>query len=284
VLLTQAAVTYANRKYNLDTTQTVTALVTEADQAGLVRWEEFLVAGIDERKLDRQPPAGRFRELPAVFSNERTLNSMKNDFADWIYREKDVIVRANEELGVFAGPGISDEDFLEQCLEAAQAREDVELEKLEAQYRKKLDAVQNRLEKEQSELRADEAELSRRKQAEYTSYAETVFSLFKGRRKSLSSSLSRRNMTAKAQEEVEESQEQISALSSEMEELKGELERQIDALDDLWAAVAEHTSEISVAAAKKNIVVDLFGVAWFPHYYLQVGQETYELPAFAAES
>jgi len=42
-------------------------------------------------------------------------------------------------------------------------------------------------------------------------------------------------------------------------------------------------SEIRVAPYKKNIDVNLFGVAWFPYYMVQVRDDIEEFPAFTVE-
>jgi len=40
---------------------------------------------------------------------------------------------------------------------------------------------------------------------------------------------------------------------------------------------------VPLAPQKKDIFLELFGVAWMPHYLLKVGEETQEIPAFKRE-
>jgi hypothetical protein len=43
------------------------------------------------------------------------------------------------------------------------------------------------------------------------------------------------------------------------------------------------TTEVTIMPKKTDVFVNLFGVAWIPHYIAQTGADTIELPAFGAE-
>jgi hypothetical protein len=47
--------------------------------------------------------------------------------------------------------------------------------------------------------------------------------------------------------------------------------------------VVNDITEVTVAPKKTDEFVRLFGVAWVPHYAVQAGSETIELPAFGEE-
>ncbi|MCA9950199.1 MAG: ATP-binding protein [Anaerolineales bacterium] len=285
VLFAQAEVQFTNRKYNLDTEITIAAIVQEPDKRGNIHWETHMGNGIDPRSLERKPELNaRFTALEAPLSDGRTLRSIKSDFTDWVYREIEVTVRANETLAIYVEPNVSEEKFHALCVEAAEDKQELEVDKLEASYERKIDALKKKLDREERELREDEAELSRRKQNEMTSYAETVFSLFSKRKRSISTAMSKRSMSARAKEDVEESKEEIAALQRELEELQAELEERLEEIEAKWIEIAEDTTEIGVSPYKKDINVDLFGVAWLPYYLLQEGDRFKELAGFAPDS
>ena len=108
VLLAQASVRFLQRKYNLDHEEVRAALVLEPDRRGSARWDDWLIAPLDERSLDRDPaPGATFAALEAPFNNGKLLRALKTDFTDWVYRSTEVSVRANDALKVYAGPQIS---------------------------------------------------------------------------------------------------------------------------------------------------------------------------------
>ncbi|MDX1414540.1 MAG: DUF87 domain-containing protein [Candidatus Promineifilaceae bacterium] len=280
-LLAQADILYVNRKYNLDHEIQVTVLVEDPHERGHVRWDEYRLDAIDSRAFSRGPvPQARFAALEQPLSDSRKLKSLKTDYADWIYGEVSAAVKANETLKVYAGPDVDEEDFEEMCLEAADEKQEQEIDKLEASYKRKIESLEKRLKREERELREDEADLERSKQEEMTSYAETVFSFFGGRKKSLSSAMSKRGKRARAKEDVEESIEEIAEIKEDMAELEDELKEAVAEIEEKWAEIAADVSEIRVSPYKKNIDVNLFGVAWFPYYMVQVGDDIQEFPAF----
>ncbi len=170
------------------------------------------------------------------------------------------------------------------CAEAAEEKEDIEIDKLDARYQRKIDSAQKKLTREERELREDEAALSRRKGEEYSSYAETALGFFGlGRKRSVSSAMSKRSRTARAAEDVEESIEEIAELKGDLADLREELQAELEEIEEKWAEIAADVTEIPVSPYKKDIDVDLFGVAWMPYYLVQVDDNFEEFSAYVPE-
>jgi DNA repair exonuclease SbcCD ATPase subunit len=216
-------------------------------------------------------------------SDAKILSAMQKDFLDWAYRSAQVTVRANEKLKVYAGPEVSQADFRTRCSEAArQGRED-ELQALDKSYDTKLERLEQKISQEERELREDEAEVSQRKLEEYSTHAETLLGLFGGRKRRLSSSLTKRRMTSKAQADVEESKDAIEEYQKQMDEIEQELAQAQEEVNRKWSEIVEDINEIKVKPLKKDVLVELFGVAWFPYHIVQVGENVIELPGYAEE-
>ncbi len=283
VMLAQAHIRYLNRKYNLDHEMLQTILVDSPDRRGVIRWEDFSTAPVDPRRLDTQPdPRARFATLEAPFTEAKILKSMETDFQDWVYRSNQVSVRANEALKVYAGPEVSQAGFRQMCSDEARKERDKELQKAIASYDKKLDTLRDRLVREQRELSEDQTELSQRRMEEVGTHAENILSLFGGRKSSrrLSSSLTKRRLAEQAKADVEESLDAIADYQQQIAALEEEKESAIEEINERWGEIANQTSEITVTPYKKDIILDLFGVAWFPYHLVQVGSEVIELPGF----
>lgn len=284
-LIAQAYIRFRNRKYNLDFETFRTVLVSDPGRRGVVHWEEFTVEPLDARQLDEQPiPDSRFGSLKAPFSEASVLRGMRTDFLDWAYRSSEVKVRVNEKLNVYAGPEISENDFNKMCLEAAEDKREAEIKKIIAAVDKKIERLQDRLEREIQELREDEVELSSRKMEEWGNYAETALSLFGGRKRSLSTSLSKRRMAAKAKADVEESHESIADFERTIKALEQEKDEALQEIKGKWDEVAANYDEIEVSPYKKDVQLDMFGVAWLPYHYVKVDGEVVELPGFGSGS
>jgi hypothetical protein len=280
VLLAQALIRILNRKYGLNMDLQRTAVIPEPDERG-VQWQMFETAVINPRILDRTPePEARFALLEGIFNDERTINALEKDFVDWIYHDTEIPVKLNEFLQVYAGPDIDEDTFAKMRQKAAEERLEAELEKVEERFEKKIESIEKKLDREERELREDEADLARRKQEEMATHAETFLSLFSRRRKSVSSSLTKRRMTDKAQEDVDESIEAIAEFKEELDDLAREMKEALQEVEDKWADIIADTSETAVTPYKKDINPELFGVAWLPYHLIKRENRFEELPAF----
>jgi hypothetical protein len=285
-LLAAANVRFLDRKYGVEAEIQRAALVTDPDRRGALRWENYFFGNFPAKKVERTPePGSRFSALDVPLNDARQITALQRDFADWIYRSVTVTAKANETLKVYAGPDVSQAEFMSACAETAREGRDAEIEKKAAQFDRKIKTLEDKLAREERELREDEAELSHRKMEEMGTHAENVLGLFGGSKSTrrLSSSLTKRRMTEQAKAEVEESLDAIDQYKKELQALERERQAVIDEINSRWGDVVNDTSEVTVAPKKTDIYLELFGVAWVPYYLVESGGGVVELPAFGQE-
>ncbi len=286
VILGQASARLVNLKFKLDIDISKTALVANPDRRGVVRWDNFPSGRIDQSGFDKAPdPQARFASLDAPLNDAKMMNALQKDFLEWSYHAAQVTVRANESLDVYAGPETTEGDFHAQCSKAAQQASDDELRKASSTYDTKLRALQDKLEHEQAALKQDQAELSSRKIEVLGSAAETVAGLLGfGRKRSLSSSISKQRMASHAKGDVDEAVNMIKDYQEQIAAIEQEKAAAVKEVNDKWAKVASQVSEIPISAQKKDILLDFFGVAWMPYHLAKLNDQTFELPGFSASS
>jgi len=285
-LLASARARILDRKLGVDSEIARTVLVASLDKRGSIRWEDYLYAGPSLDDVDTASvPSARFGTIDAPLNDTKLMTSLQKDFADWVYRTSSVKARANQALKVFAGPDVSQAEFMKACSDAARDARDAEIEKKTATLERQLRTLEDKLAREERELREDESELSHRKVEEAGTHLENLTGLFGGRRKSsrLSSSLTKRRMTEHAKAEVEESLDAIDMIKRQIAEVSKRREEVITELNDKWGQAVGNTSEVTVAPKKADVFVSLFGVAWMPYYIVKTNTGMMELPAFGAE-
>ncbi len=284
-LLAAAQVRLLDRKYGVDTEITRAALVNSLDSRGIVRWDEYAYRGPSLDKVETMPSASaRFGTIDSPLNNAKLMTALQKDFTDWIFRNSEVTARANLKLKVFGGPDVSQAEFMKACSDAARDGRDVELEKKAAAIDKKIKSLEDKLFREERELQQDEEDLRNRNIETGLSGAEAVAGLFGlGRKKSLSTSVSKYRMAQNAKEDVRESEDAITKFKKDIADLQRQREEIEASVNDSWGSVVNEISEISIKPKKTDIYVNIFGVAWMPYYTVQAGSETLELPAFGAE-
>lgn len=286
-LLLQADVLYTDRKGSFSEHKRYASLLTDASKKGAIRFEKSIIDPIDPDDLETQAEAdARFGDLDPVYQNARKLSPIQKKYVDFIYRSAELPLFENKKLKLTSFPNESAQEFHDRCEDAADELEDVEVDKIQTRYEKQIDRLKDKLRKEERDLSEDEAKLSALKMETMVNYAQTLGNLASnffggGRRRSsrLSSSLSKRRQQASAKAAVEESIEEIAELRRDLEELAREHEQELIEIDEKWAEVVAQTSEISVSPMKKNIEIELFGVAWHPHWLARVNGRVKTVPA-----
>jgi hypothetical protein len=284
VLLAQASTRLVSLKYKIDMDVFKTALVESPDRRGVVRWEQYQSAHIEPSILDQAPdPQARFATLELPLSDAKVMNSLEKDFLDWAYRTSEVMLRANEALKVYAGPDTSEGEFRTQCSDTARKASETEAKKVAASFDSKLRTLQTRLEREQRELDQDKEDLSNRKLEEAgTGLANVAGLLGFGRKRSLTTSLTKRRMTSQAKSDVQESVEAIKDLEKQIADIEVGKMAAVQAVNDKWGEVVSDVIEIPITAQKKDVLLDFFGVAWMPYHLVKIGEIQEELPGFAS--
>ncbi len=284
VLLAAARIRYLERKYGVDSEFVRAALVTKPDRRGVVRWEDFPYHGPSLEKIETTPAPvqASFALLEPPLNDVKTMNALQRDFTDWLYRTTSIKVRANEMLKVYAGPDVSQAEFMKACAETAREARDAEVAKVTAQFDRQLKSLRDKLEREERELQMDQEELSQRKIEEIGTHAENVFGMLTGSRSSrrVSTSLTKRRLTAQAKADVDESVQAIAQYKREIAQLEQLRQQAVEEVQQRWGDVVNKSSEITLTPKKTDIYVHLFGVAWAPYYLVEASGQTFELPAF----
>ena len=284
-LMASAQVRLLDRKLGVDSEVTRAVFVPSVEKRGSVRWEEYVFNSHALESAETSPaPSSRFGAIDSPLNDVKLMASLQKDFADWVFRNSSVQARANESLKVYAGPDVSRAEFMRACSDAASQKRDAEIAKTAAPLDRQLKTLQDKLAREERELAEDQVEHEHRKWEERGNLAELGASLIGlGRKKSLSSQLSKRRLTERAKAEVQESIDAIAQFKNQIAELEKKRETTISGINERWGSVVNDITEVTVTPKKTDVFVNLFGVAWTPHYVVRTGMETMELPAFGEE-
>jgi hypothetical protein len=266
MLLAQAHITIRNRKYGVDTAVTRTILTAVTNVDGRVPWHEGQIEPVSREILPTAPLAeAQFGPLPAPLCQPVTMRRMQQDWVDWLAQHTEVLVQANELLGLYAGPDVPARQFHQMCLEAVQPKIETEMQKAAIPHDRQINTLRQKITREQRELEGDQADLSHSKQKEALTHTKTVLGIFgRGRSKRIEQSHRQRRLTEKAAAEVTESHETLAALQQELARLEMVKEQELAAARQKWIAVAEKVTAVPLTPFKKDVAVTLFGVAWVP--------------------
>ena len=250
--------------------QRITCLTPLPEAHGFVDWEAASQLSVDMEDLSGRAEAeALYGDLPEDMTNSPPYTRLRDALVDYVYREKYVPAWEHAQLKLRSEIGESERDFQMRCQEAARQRRDAEIDALKKKQARAIDQLEAKLAREERELEDDRIDFQGRKQEELLSAGESVVSLLLGRSRSvrgLSQASRRRRMTRQAKADLAESEETIEALEEELDELRKQHGQDLEAVRNRWAEAGTEVQEISRRPKKSNIRVEVFGLAWVPHW------------------
>ncbi|NWG16833.1 MAG: DUF87 domain-containing protein [Chloroflexi bacterium] len=281
VLLAQAVIRYQDRKTQLYTARTFAYSVPNLQKAGLVHWDEYRINPLDARRLSSAPLAEAiYGDLPPGLTDSKRLTALKTELTDMLYNTATLKIPFNPTLEVYGSPESDFSEFQAQAQQVARERRDQEIDQLAAKYEKIMDRLEEQYERKSRELSAEKKELADRRREELFTRGEAVLSLLRGRTTYTLSRTSRAHRVRRqTQEDLRESEEVLLKIEDEIAEQEQKFEAEIQAVNDRWAKIAVEAQEYIITPYKKDIQVELFGIGWLPHYYVQVNGQPLLLPA-----
>ena len=68
-------------------------------------------------------------------------------------------------------------------------------------------------------------------------------------------------------------------LEDEMDNLEQQFEQELRSVNEKWARIAADSQEYRITAYKKDIHLELFGIAWLPFWYAEINNQPLLLQA-----
>jgi hypothetical protein len=280
-LVGQAKVYFANRTYAVDQEKKISINLPGIEGRGLVRWLDYQHDPVDMLATESRPlPNATFGDLRYPFDDEKNIANLSKDFQEWIYRDNNLTLYTNDKLKLTSKPGESREDFELRCSQASQGGQSDAVKKIEEKYDKLRKTIEAKKMKEEIELEKDQKILNQRRMEEAGTGLSTVISLFSGRKKSISSSLTKRRLTSTAKSNVEESELMIEEYNKQLAELDSKMKEELDAYQESAQDTVGTTREVTINPLKKDIVQEFFGLAWQPHYAFKEGDRWVLIPGY----
>jgi hypothetical protein len=266
-LLLNFSVRFVNKKRGIDKIEQTWALAPEPNNFGEIEWSRM--GNIDPGKIhDTQiyPIEESFyHPIPIHYNTLKELEGVRKKLSNYLYRNSSYSIWFHKALGFGQDQNESKKDFLIKVAQVARERRDLEIDKLEKKYEKKLDKLNSKISKLTSSLSADKAEYDARKREEILGIGETIIGVFMGRRTSGATTASRRRrMTTRAKYDIEDTKKQIEELKKEFNELEEELREQVDEITEQWSSAEDNIQEYQITPRRADIEVDEIRIAWVP--------------------
>jgi Type IV secretion-system coupling protein DNA-binding domain len=259
---------YSSPKLKGDTVREFGLLAPFASD-GSVAWDGAPPAPGTPADLSPSPaPEARFLVAPEVSRALKKFSAEKQNLVSRLLRTEELKLRSCPAVGITSLPDEPENEFLMRVRLAARERRDADVEALRKRYEGKIGTLEHRLRKTEMTVDRKQADAEARKREAMLSVGESVVGVLLGRKSMRvgSTAASKYRQSTSAGMSAREAEENARALSEEIQQLKGELEKESSAITERWEKAVQETVEVEVQPKKTGIDVTTFFLAWVPHW------------------
>ncbi len=221
---------------------------------------------VEDADLLRKPPSGthRFHPLPAGIDEPNELRSLESRVRDEVERGETTRLFENDALKLKSKAGETREQFDQRALKAAEDHADQQILKLKDKTDREVERLEKKRDKLDRAIQRAHSEVGSRQASEMMNIAETAYSWFTGRRRSLNTAMSKRNQTRRAAEKLASQQTELQQLIREIYDLDVGLQTEILEIRNASRRLLEETVERSIGLERTDIDLDDFAILWIP--------------------
>lgn len=275
VWIAQAEVRGKREKYNFSTKTVKAAEINEDDMRGSsVRWEDYMCDPFDLHSLLTRPEYSDaiFDQIPEWMKDEKTARVYESDFENYLFRDADIMIWCNENIGVLADVDDTEDEFLKKCHERIEDLSTQEIEKLKKAHDAQTAKLEAQLKKLNVLLEERQSQVKQHSIQTLAAAGEFILALIQKRQKSISPSISKVTQTTAAKKAQEKVELDIEVVNREMQSANEDYERKLKEISEKWDNILEENKQIKITVNKNDIFVDAFGICWLPYYTNSAGK------------
>ena len=226
----------------------------------------------DARDLRTDAPANATYVLPAAPINDAAwFKNASKALTDHLLATRTLVLKRNEQLGLWSRVAESDTDFTTRCDHAASAKADEETGALRTKLTEQISRVNNAIDEAQrktDEVRT-EAKTSRAHEL-IAGAGDLLGALLGGRRnarsiaRSIGNAASRHGRASVKEEKLHTARDRVAAKTTDLHDLETKLHDDVFAVDTKWHDVGKAITTVGVPLERSDITVAELALVWIP--------------------
>ncbi|HEX8620067.1 MAG TPA: hypothetical protein VF911_20975 [Thermoanaerobaculia bacterium] len=248
-ILAEGIVTHVEGRSGVHHQTTRSYIAPIAPNDGRVLWHQASL--IDAEKLDIRavPDPGHKKDL--AISPEALAHAAANGeeaFRQFLEQNERLHIFHNAAFAIYSEPAETRQAFIERCMEAANRQLEDEQERLEGTFRRRIDQLRERSEREQRELEKNDDNIRTDGQEVNVAWGQTLYNITSGRPAAVSES-----GTSSIRE---------TDYLDNIAQMQRAWDRELQTRREDLTAQARAIEEISIVPTSKNIEVTKYVILW----------------------
>jgi hypothetical protein len=196
--------------------------------------------------------------------NFSTLRNLQTSFKNYLFAQQVLKLSINRDLKIVSEADESEEALRTRCRGVVEKMIDKEIEKLKDTYQRKIERMEDQMEREKLKVQKLQKEARSKRTEEFLSIGESVLGVLLGGKsiRGLSAAARRRRTTASASSRVELGKTSLSQLEEDILQVQEELEDKIADIEDKFYATADKIEPFDVRLEKEDIIISRQAILW----------------------
>jgi len=262
---------FSDRDKNINEKKDFALFAQPPHKLGMLDWETAKELDLKTDELMSRPePESYFREVPESINEVKEFKALKEDLSNYLYRSSSIKLLYNPILEIYSKPAQNERDFNMILSQAAREKRDEKVDELKKQYKKKIQKLEDHLNKTEATLEKKNATAKMRKQETYISIGESLLGVLLGRRSTrpVSTTMGKYRMGRTASMDAKRIEETVKSLKEEIEEIEDELNKEVTKITEKYDNTLKQLEEVIVKPRKGDIEVSSLSLTWVPHWQL----------------
>ncbi len=272
MILGSARVNFRDTKSKADLTENYVLAAPISDEAANINWDASMELDTGLSEIESSPAPGvPFASLPASAGVARNYTVWAKEFADWLYRTKQVELMVSPTLKVYSHPGEPERDFRLRLDQHFRETRDEAIDALRRKYAAKMDSAMAKVQRAEDAVDREMMQAKQQQMQTAISMGATLLVSFLGSKKLSASTLGRATTAArsasrysKEQSDVKRSQETVERYREQLLALEEELQEETAKLTEKLSPLNETFERHTIRPYKKDVLVDTVMLVWVP--------------------
>ncbi len=272
-LIAVVDMTFGNARYDINERKQKIYTVEFTDGAVPVDWDNADVMQLTPDDLDDKPNIeARYADCPSAAAQKKNYLAWRREFKRWVRQNEVVSLYRSKKCRLTSMAGESEGEFRVRLQQIASEKRDRAAAKLRKRYATKATTLENRLLRAQQAIEREKQQSSKKKLDTAVSFGSAILGAVLGRKRLSATTASKmgtaiRSATGARKEagDVARAKQTAAKVRKDLQALNTALQKDIDALDDIYDAQEDELSEILIKAKAADIHVPVTCLVWMPY-------------------
>ncbi|TWU14010.1 AAA-like domain protein [Symmachiella macrocystis] len=271
-LFCKARLHFVKSTYKVDQWQDLTLLSTLGEEMPSDVWEAATAIDAAQMETESEPEIDAdFATVPADCLQAKSYPTWQKKLKEHLYQSQELSVWKCAALKTYSAAGEAEGDFRIRLAQTAREHRDLQVEKIRDRFTTKLQRLQGKIQTAEERVAREKSQATRATTDSVISIGSTILGALFGRKIAsrtnvgrASTSMRSAGRAAQQRSDVARAEEKVENLNEQVEDLQRQFEEDADQLEEAFQVDALELEELSMRPRKSDIDVDEVALLWTP--------------------